>query len=129
MLKKVLLTAAVCAVMPLAVKAAQPQGFANQPAAGTAPQGLTVDQLTSVRAIRDKGRDEQMVVLKGRFTKQLGRELYEFTDTNGDTIACELDDDRNWSHVRKDALVEISAEIDKGYTKLELEVIEARPIK
>lgn len=129
MLKKVLLTAAVCAVMPLAANAAQPQGFASQPAMGTAPQGFSVDQLTSVKAIRDKGRDEQMVVLKGRFTKQLGRELYEFTDTNGDTIACELDDDRNWSHVKKDALVEISAEIDKGYTKLELEVFEARPIK
>ncbi len=129
MLKKVLLTAAVCAVMPLAANAAQPQGFASQPAMGTAPQGFSVDQLTSVKAIRDKGRDEQMVVLMGRFTKQLGRELYEFTDTNGDTIACELDDDRNWSHVKKDALVEISAEIDKGYTKLELEVIEARPIK
>lgn len=129
MLKKVLLTAAVCAVMPLAANAAQPQGFASQPAMGTAPQGFSVDQLTSVKAIRDKGRDEQMVVLMGRFTKQLGRELYEFTDTNGDTIACELDDDRNWFHVKKDALVEISAEIDKGYTKLELEVIEARPIK
>ncbi len=55
--------------------------------------------------------------------------FYEFTDTNGDTIACELDDDRNWSHVKKDALVEISAEIDKGYTKLELEVFEVRPVK
>ncbi len=129
MLKKVLFSAAICAVMPLAANAAQPQGFASQPAMGTAPQGFSVDQLTSVKAIRDKGRDEQMVVLMGRFTKQLGRELYEFTDTNGDTIACELDDDRNWSHVKKDALVEISAEIDKGYTKLELEVIEARPIK
>ncbi len=129
MLKKVLFSAAICAVMPLAANAAQPQGFVRQPAAGTAQQGFTVDQLTSVKAIRDKGRDEQMVVLKGRFTKQLESESYEFTDTNGDTIACELDDDRNWSHVKKDALVEISAEIDKGYTKLELEVFEVRPVK
>ena len=69
------------------------------------------------------------MVLKGRFTKQLTKEKFEFTDAKGDTIVCELDDDRDWSMIRKDALVEIRAEIDKDFMHMKLEVESARPLE
>ena len=78
---------------------------------------------------RADGRDEQVVVLKGRFTKQLTKEKFGFTDAKGDTIVCELDDDRDWSMIREDALVEIRAEIDKDFMHMKLEVESARPLE
>ena len=41
----------------------------------------------------------------------------------------ELDDDRNWSFIRKDALVEIVAEVDKDFKGIELECINARNLE
>lgn len=127
MLKKLMFVAAFSALIPLSVNAAAPQGFGQE--FSSAPQGFRMDTLKTLQEVYDKGYDEQMVVLKGRFTKQLSRELFEFTDESGKTIVCELDDDKNWSHIKKDELVEILAEIDKGFRKIELEVIEARPAR
>ena len=51
------------------------------------------------------------------------------TMTEG-TIVAELDDDRNWSHIRKDAPVEITAEIERERlgTVIELDVKSARAL-
>lgn len=127
MLKKTLLATLLCATIPLTATAADPQGFNNQ--FSRAPQGFKMQMLNTLDDVYNKGYDNQMVVLQGRFTKQLSHELFEFTDAKGATIVCELDDDKDWSHIKKDELVEILAEIDKGFMKTELEVIEARPIK
>ena len=43
-------------------------------------------------------------------------------DEKGDKIVAELEDDRDWSMITKDALVEIRAEIDKDFMSVKLEV-------
>ena len=106
---------------------AAPQGFEPAPAG---PQGFDpVNVPKSVAEVKQNGYDDQHVVLKGRFTKQLSREKFEFTDDTG-TIVAELDDDRNWSHIRKDAPVEITAEIERERlgTVIELDVKSARAL-
>lgn len=106
---------------------AAPQGFEPAPAG---PQGFNpVNVPKSVAEVKKNGYDDQHVVLKGRFTKQLSREKFEFTDDTG-TIVAELDDDRNWSHIRKDAPVEITAEIERERlgTVIELDVKSARAL-
>lgn len=106
---------------------AAPQGFEPAP---TGPQGFDpVNVPKSVAEVKKNGYDDQHVVLKGRFTKQLSREKFEFTDDTG-TIVAELDDDRNWSHIRKDAPVEITAEIERERlgTVIELDVKSARAL-
>lgn len=106
---------------------AAPQGFEPAPAG---PQGFDpVNVPKSVAEVKKNGYDDQHVILKGRFTKQLSREKFEFTDDTG-TIVAELDDDRNWSHIRKDAPVEITAEIERERlgTVIELDVKSARAL-
>lgn len=116
--------AALSMMLAAAPVAAAPQGFD----APKGPQGFEMPALNSVAAVKADARDEQMVVLKGRFTKQLSREKFEFVDEKGDMIVCELDDDRDWSMVRKDALMEIRAEVDKDLMNVKLEVESARPL-
>ena len=112
---------------------AAPQGFDPAPqnaAAPAGPQGFApVNVPKPVAEVKKNGYDDQHVVLKGRFTKQLSREKFEFTDDTG-TIVAELDDDRNWSHIRKDAPVEITAEIERERlgTVIELDVKSARAL-
>lgn len=113
--------AAMAAALPVC---AAPQGFD----APKGPQGFELPALNTIAAVKADARDEQMVVLKGRFTKQLTREKFEFVDEKGDMIVCELDDDRDWSMVRKDALMEIRAEVDKDFMNVKLEVESARPL-
>lgn len=106
---------------------AAPQGFEPAPAG---PQGFDpVNVPKNIAEVKKNGYDDQHVVLKGRFTKQLSREKFEFTDDTG-TIVAELDDDRNWSHIRKDAPVEITAEIERERlgTVIELDVKSARAL-
>ncbi len=92
-----------------------PAGFGN---------GL---QAMTIAAARDQARDDQLVVIKGRLTKSLGDERFEFSDAAGDTIVVKLDDDRDWSMVGKDMPIEIVAEVDKEMFGLELEAKCARP--
>ena len=79
--------------------------------------------------VKQNSYDEQLVVLRGRFTRQVSHDKYEFTDEKGNTIVTELDDDKNWSHVSKDALMDILAEVDRDHWKVELEVLEAKPAR
>ena len=122
MLKKTLAALAMSAVAFSAYAA--PQGFT----APQGPKGFEASALNTVAAVKAQGVDEQMVVLRGRFTKQLTKEKFEFVDEKGDTIVAELEDDRDWSMITKDALVEIRAEIDKDLMSVKLEVESARPL-
>ena len=129
MTKKIALAAALCALtVPFAALAAGPTGFGAQERPG-APQGFTLQKMNSIAQLKKEAHDDQLVTLQGRFTKQLSKDKFEFTDAKGDTIVVELDDDQNWSHVQKDALMEITAEVDKDFTSLKLDVMEAKLIK
>lgn len=85
--------------------------------------------MASIAQLKSKAKDDQIVVIDGRFTKQLEKDKYEFTDAKGDTIVVDLDDDMNWSHVKKDALMELTAEVDKDFTSTKLDALEAKLIK
>lgn len=129
MLKKVSIAATLCALaLPLSAIAAGPSGF-GQPTNPGAPQGFDLQKMQSVADLKKNAKDDQVIRLDGRFTAQLSKEKFEFTDTKGEKVVVELDDDQNWSHVQKDALMEITAEVDKDFTSLKLDVMEAKLIK
>ena len=129
MLKKIKLAAVLCALaVPFAAVAAGPSGFDNQARPG-APQGFTLQKMNSIAQLKSDAKDDQIVVIDGRFTKQIKKEKYEFTDAKGDTILVDLDDEKNWSHVQKDAKVELTAEVDKDFTSTELDAIEVKVLK
>lgn len=77
--------------------------------------------LSSIPQIQNKGKDDQYVRLKGRLTSFLGKDCYEFTDSMGNSIEVELDDDIDWSNVHKDQLIEICGKIDKDLFVLKIE--------
>ena len=141
MLKKIKLAAVLCAfAVPFAAVAAGPSGFDNQARPG-APQGFTHQKMDSIAQLKSDAKDDQIVVIDGRFTKQIKKEKYEFTDAKGDTIVVDLDDakgdtilvdlddEKNWSHVQKDAKVELTAEVDKDFTSTELDALEVKVLK
>ena len=129
MLKKTMLAATLCALaVPFAALAAGPTGFGPQERPG-APQGFTHQKMNSIAQLKSDAKDDQIVVIDGRFTKQIKKEKYEFTDAKGDTILVDLDDEKNWSHVQKDAKVELTAEVDKDFTSTELDAIEVKVLK
>lgn len=128
MMTKMTVVAALCALaMPFAAFAQAPSGFTGS--ASAQPQGFSLTTLKSIEEVRKNSYDEQLVVLRGRFTRQVTHDKYEFTDEKGNTIVAELDDDKNWSHVAKDALMDILAEVDRDRYKVELEVLEAKPVR
>lgn len=127
-MRKITLAAALCAfLIPMVSQAQSPGGFASQ--ASGQPQGFELTTLKSIEEVFKNSYDEQLVVLRGCFTRQVSHDKYEFTDENGNTIVAELDDDRDWSHVAKDALMDILAEVDRDWRKVELEVLEAKPAR
>lgn len=126
-MRKLTVAALLCALaLPLSAAAQAPQGFHSS---GARPQGFSLDTLVSIDEVKAKSVDEQLVAVRGRFTKQLTKDDYEFVDEKGSSIVAELDDDKDWSHIHKDALVDILAEVDKGWKRPKLEVIEAKPVQ
>ncbi len=119
----VLSALALFAALPSVSSAAGPQGFnAPAPAAqNRGPQGFETGEMT-IADIRRNARDNQMVSVTGRFVRQVRKDKYEFQDQKGDRIVAELDDDYDWSHVRRDRLMRITAEVDRDWNKIELDV-------
>ena len=67
-------------------------------------------------------KDEAYVTLNGKIVKKIGSEKYLFEDQSG-SIDIEIDD-KDWRGlvVGPDDVVIIEGEVDKGWTKLEIEV-------
>ena len=113
------LAALAGALVALPVLAAGPQGFAAAPQA-QGPKGFDT--------VLESGKDHQIVTLRGKFTEHVRGDKYVFTDDKGASIRAELDHDRDWSMITKDAPVEIRAEVDKDWTEIELDVLSAKPL-
>ena len=105
--------------------AAGPSGF-EAPAG--APQGFE-PQVSTVADVVKNAKDDQHVVLRGKFTKHIRGDKYEFVDAAGTAITAELDEDRDWSMIVKDQPVEIRAEVDRDWSSVELDVKSARKIQ
>lgn len=129
MKKTLIALGAAFAALP--VLAAGPQGFAPVPQAqaqAQGPKGFDAAPLTTVAALLDSAKDHQIVTLRGKFTDHIKGDKYVFTDEKGATIKAELDTDKDWSMITKDAPVEIRAEVDKDWNSTKLEVISAKPL-
>ena len=46
---------------------------------------------------------------------------------SGDTIEVELDNDRNWSYLKKDELIDLIGRVDKDMFSIKIEVKKAYP--
>ncbi len=105
---------------------AAPQGFSqSDQSLANAPKGFEQDLVTSVKDIKSNATDNQLVTVRGRLTKALSHDKYLFTDTKGDVIEVELDDDYDWSHIRKDQLIDITGEVDKDFMSITIDVKKA----
>jgi uncharacterized protein (TIGR00156 family) len=125
-MKTAICLALTAALFPLAVLAG-PSGFHDAPAGFAAPQGFQIEKMT-VAQIKASARDDQIVRVDGAFTKQIGKRTFVFTDRAGDSIEVKLDKKRDWSQVVKDRPVELTAEVDKDWNKIELEAADVRPL-
>lgn len=101
-----------------------PSGFAGS--GNAAPQAARTP--ASVEQILQTARDEDRVVVRGRITRHLEDDKYEFVDEAGKSIRVELDDDRDWSNIAKDQPIEIEAEVDRYKEWIKLEVKRADPL-
>lgn len=112
------------------VSAAAPQGFdaPKTTAMQKAPKGFDAKVMT-IKQVKESARDDQIVVLEGKFTEWLRKDEFKFVDKQGDSITAELDKKYDWSHVVKDQPVRIRAEVDKDFTSIELDVLEVTPLK
>ncbi len=130
--RPLVIAALIGLITPAVVSATGPVGFSHctrtmDPSILTAP--IDRSRLVTIAQIKASSRHEDLVYLQGRFTKHLCYETYEFTDLAGDTIGARLNDDENWSHVRRDDLVEIMAKVNTKRKVPELDVQVARPVK
>lgn len=93
------------------------------------PRGFGHERVMSINEVQSSAKDGQMVFLQGRLTKYFGGEDYEFTDFFGDTIEVELDDDRDWSYLKKDEPINLMGLLDKDMFSIKIEVKKAFPIE
>ncbi|MBU3826667.1 MAG: NirD/YgiW/YdeI family stress tolerance protein [Candidatus Anaerobiospirillum merdipullorum] len=126
-MKKLALTAMAVAFVSATALAA-PQGF-NQSAVPGGPQGFNNQAPNTVSGVLSDAHDDQVVTLQGRLTNFLGDDRYEFTDAAGDRIEVELDDDKNWSNISKDQLINIVGKVDKDLLSTTIEVKQAAPVQ
>lgn len=85
-------------------------------------------QITTVAEVKANGWDDQRVLIDGKFTEHIYKDIYTFTDIEGNSITVDVDDDL-WYQLSMDTPVRIYAEVDKdwhGEIELEVKHIEKR---
>lgn len=110
------------AVSALAISVAfASQAFAkNQNGGGFS--GPSAQTLITTSADALNAKDDTQVVLTGKIEQNLGDEKYLFRDASG-TITLDIDNDEwNGQNIAPEDTVEIRGEVDKGFTKIEVEV-------
>ena len=77
-----------------------------------------------------KLNDDAKVVLEGKIKSHIKSDKYEFVDKNGDVIVIEIGD-KKWGNVtaNEDTLLKIRGEVDKDFTKTEIDVDSVEVIK
>ena len=86
------------------------------------------ENVISVRGIKAKRRYK--VVLEGNIKSHIKSDKYEFVDKNGDVIVAEIDD-KKWGNItaNEDTPLRIRGEVDKDFTKTEIDVDSVEVIK
>ena len=77
-----------------------------------------------------KLNDDAKVVLEGKIKSQIKSDKYEFVDKNGDVIVVEINN-KKWGNVtaNEDTLLRIKGEVDKDFTKTEIDVDSVEVVK
>ncbi len=77
-----------------------------------------------------KLNDDAKVVLEGKIKSHIKSDKYEFVDKNGDVIVVEIDN-KKWGNVtaNEDTLLRIRGEMDKDFTKTEIDVGSVEVVK
>ena len=77
-----------------------------------------------------KLNDDAKVVLEGKIKSHIKSDKYEFVDKNGDVIVVEIGD-KKWGNVtaNEDTPLRIRGEVDKDFTKTEIDVDSVEVIK
>ncbi|MBE9817551.1 NirD/YgiW/YdeI family stress tolerance protein [Campylobacter concisus] len=77
-----------------------------------------------------KLKDDAKVVLEGKIKSHIKSDKYEFIDKNGDVIIIEIDN-KKWDNitVNEDTPLRIRGEIDKDFTKTEIDVDSVEVVK
>ena len=77
-----------------------------------------------------KLNDDAKVVLEGKIKSHIKSDKYEFVDKNGDVIVVEIDN-KKWGNVtaNEDTLLRIRGEVDKDFTKTEIDVGSVEVVK
>ncbi|SPT68246.1 Uncharacterized conserved protein [Anaerobiospirillum thomasii] len=125
---KIIFSSLAAMIFTVSSVSAAPQGFDN--ASATAPQGFSAAAATNmtVANVIANGTDEMDVTMRGRITKMLGQDKFIFEDETG-TIVVELDDDKDWSHIQKDQLIDIHGEIDRDANSIKVDVKDATALE
>ncbi len=92
------------------------------------PGGFSDVIYKNIKEIKDKAKDKETVIVRGKLVKYFGGEDYEFQDLDNKTIVVKLSNKRNWSYIAKDEPIEIVALYMKKIGKDELIVKKARPL-
>lgn len=123
---KIIFSALAAMIFTVSSVSAAPQGFDN----ASAPQGFSAASATTmtVANVIATGTDEMAVTMRGRITKMLGQDKFIFEDETG-TIVVELDDDKDWSHIQKDQLIDIHGEIDRDVNSIKVDVKDATALE
>lgn len=119
MMNKILLSAALATAM-FANGGFTAAGGSNANQGGFTGNGSA--KLVSVKEALNL-KDDAPVILQGKIKSQIKSEHYNFVDKNGDTIEIEIDNDK-WMGVKADenTLLEITGEVDKGFTNTSIDV-------
>ena len=125
---KIIFSSLAAMIFTVSSVSAAPQGFDN--ASATAPQGFSAAAATNmtVANVIANGTDEMDVTMRGRITKMLGQDKFIFEDETG-TIVVELDDDKDWSHIQKDQIIDIHGEIDRDANSIKVDVKDATALE
>ena len=67
-------------------------------------------QVTTIADIKANGWDEQRVLVDGEFTEHIYKDLYTFTDNEGNSMTVEVDDDI-WYQLCLDTPVRFCGEV------------------
>lgn len=125
---KIIFSSLAAMIFTVSSVSAAPQGFDN--ASATAPQGFSAAAATNmtVANVIANDTDEMDVTMRGRITKMLGQDKFIFEDETG-TIVVELDDDKDWSHIQKDQLIDIHGEVDRDANSIKVDVKDATALE
>ena len=77
-----------------------------------------------------KLNDDAKVILEGKIKSHIKSDKYEFVDKNGDVIVVEIDN-KKWGNVtaNEDTPLRIRGEVDKDFTKTEIDVDSVEVVK